>query len=391
MKTIRLFASFSSVAVLLTLALFLSDVSVKAAPEVINLPDHTVDKDEAQTIQVALLLDTSNSMDGLIEQAKSQLWSILIALSQTRKSNAAPNLEIALYEYGNDGLPASSGHVRQVLSFTQDMDEVSAALFKLTTNGGEEYCGTVIQKALKQLEWTKHPDAVRLVFIAGNEGFDQGKIPYASPCANAKERDIIINTIFCGECQQGISMYWKDGATLTNGHYNCMNHNQATTYIETPYDKELQLLNDSLNQTYVPFGDLGNTKRKLQIEQDQNASKYGKANAANRAAFKATSNYNNASWDLVDAVNENEAILEESEALPESISSLSIEERKAKIKSLETQRSLVNASIQDISKKRQEYIAEQKTKNQLSKETDLEASILKAIQAQAAKKGFKTN
>ncbi|MBV6652737.1 MAG: hypothetical protein KI786_03225, partial [Mameliella sp.] len=129
MKTIRLFASFSSVAVLLTLALFLSDVSVKAAPEVINLPDHTVEKDEAQTIQVALLLDTSNSMDGLIEQAKSQLWSILIALSQTRKSNAAPNLEIALYEYGNDGLPASSGHVRQVLSFTQDMDEVSAALF----------------------------------------------------------------------------------------------------------------------------------------------------------------------------------------------------------------------------------------------------------------------
>ncbi|MEZ5022383.1 MAG: hypothetical protein R2728_03810 [Chitinophagales bacterium] len=28
-------------------------------------------------IQIALLLDTSNSMDGLIEQAKGKLWSIV--------------------------------------------------------------------------------------------------------------------------------------------------------------------------------------------------------------------------------------------------------------------------------------------------------------------------
>ena len=29
------------------------------------------------SIQIALLLDTSNSMDGLIDQAKSQLWSVV--------------------------------------------------------------------------------------------------------------------------------------------------------------------------------------------------------------------------------------------------------------------------------------------------------------------------
>ena len=104
--------------------------------------------DGPQRMQVALLLDTSNSMDGLIEQAKSQLWSILVTLSQTRKDGKAPKLEMALYEYGNDGLPAVSGHVRQVLPFTSDMDEVSDALFQLTTNGGQEYCGTVIQKSL---------------------------------------------------------------------------------------------------------------------------------------------------------------------------------------------------------------------------------------------------
>jgi len=32
---------------------------------------------KAPTVQLALLLDTSNSMDGLIDQAKTQLWKIV--------------------------------------------------------------------------------------------------------------------------------------------------------------------------------------------------------------------------------------------------------------------------------------------------------------------------
>ena len=38
-------------------------------------------KKNKQTIKVALLLDTSNSMDGLINQAKAQLWEIVNELS----------------------------------------------------------------------------------------------------------------------------------------------------------------------------------------------------------------------------------------------------------------------------------------------------------------------
>jgi len=62
-----------------------------------------------QTIQVALLLDTSNSMDGLINQAKAQLWEIVNQLSYAKCRTVNPNLEIALYEYGNDGLSSREG------------------------------------------------------------------------------------------------------------------------------------------------------------------------------------------------------------------------------------------------------------------------------------------
>ena len=50
-------------------------------------------------IKIALLLDTSSSMDGLIEQAKSQLWKLVNELSKFNYQNEKPELEIALYEY----------------------------------------------------------------------------------------------------------------------------------------------------------------------------------------------------------------------------------------------------------------------------------------------------
>src|SRR5689334_21014806 len=53
-----------------------------------------------QKIQVALLMDTSSSMDGLIEQAKSQLWSIINELATAEYEGTKPSIEIALYHYG---------------------------------------------------------------------------------------------------------------------------------------------------------------------------------------------------------------------------------------------------------------------------------------------------
>lgn len=150
-------------------------------------------------IRVALLLDTSNSMDGLIDQAKAQLWEIVNELSYAKCRGQRPNLEIALYEYGNDNLNAREGYLRKILAFTNDLDDVSKELFSLTTNGGSEYCGTVINASLEQLDWGNDADDLKMIFIAGNEPFTQGKINYKDAAAQAKEKDVVVNTIFCGD------------------------------------------------------------------------------------------------------------------------------------------------------------------------------------------------
>src|SRR3954464_16034118 len=72
-------------------------------------------------VQVAVLLDVSNSMDGLIGQAKAQLWNMVSVLGKATCDNVAPDVEIALYEYGRPTNDAKAGYVKQINYFTRDL------------------------------------------------------------------------------------------------------------------------------------------------------------------------------------------------------------------------------------------------------------------------------
>ena len=343
-------------------------------------------KPNKQYIKVALLLDTSNSMDGLIDQAKAQLWDIVNELSYAKCGNNKPNLQIALYEYGNDRLNGDEGYIRQVLAFSNDLDDISKKLFSLTTNGGNEYCGQVIQTSLNQLSWGNNPDDLKLVFIAGNEPFTQGKVNYKDASVNAKEKDVVINTIFCGDYNQGISSKWKDGAQLTNGDYIAINHNQKTIHIASPYDDDILLLNSQLNGTYVAYGKKGENKMAEQVQQDTNASVYGYANAVKRSVSKSSHFYKNTSWDLVDAVELNEVIVEdiEEEALPNELKGMSKEKLKTYISDKQKERKAIQEKIQELNLKRTKYISEKSSRVK----NGLENAMTKAIKTQAKKKNY---
>ena len=126
-------------------------------------PGMLEDSTSAPQVQIALLLDTSSSMDGLLEQTKRQLWTVVNAFQNARREGRSARLQIALYEYGNDGLSAEGGYLRQVLPLTTDLDRVSEQLFALKTRGGDEFCGQVIQKATQQLEWSKDRKDLKLI------------------------------------------------------------------------------------------------------------------------------------------------------------------------------------------------------------------------------------
>src|SRR3954465_7497488 len=76
-------------------------------------------------VQIAILLDTSNSMDGLIAQAKTQLWNVVNEFVRARKDGRPPAIQVALFEYGKNSLPSDEGYVRLILPLTDDLDRVS--------------------------------------------------------------------------------------------------------------------------------------------------------------------------------------------------------------------------------------------------------------------------
>ncbi len=339
-------------------------------------------------IQLCLLLDTSNSMDGLINQAKSQLWQIVNDLSRMRKHGENIRLEVALYEYGNNDLPASSGYIRQVVPFTGDLDRISEALFSLDTNGGSEYCGHVIGSSLNQLQWNSSPEGLKMIFIAGNEPFAQGSVDYAVACRWAAEKRIAVNTIFCGDYREGIMTYWKHGADLGGGSYFAIDSDRETMGIPTPYDDDLVKLNSRLNTTYVPYGSMGRASYERQEAQDMNAAKLSAPVSAARASTKGSNLYKASGWDLVDAMEEkkvNPNQLKKDE-LPEALRAMNPAQIDAYVLQKGKERREVKAQIVELGRKRDAFIV-QKQKESGGDKT-LGSVIQKNIRTQAEAKHF---
>ncbi len=341
-----------------------------------------------QKIQVALLMDTSSSMDGLIEQAKSQLWKIVNELATAEYQGTKPTIEIALYHYGNSGLSQSSQYIQQVLPFTSDLDKVSEELFKLSTNGGDEYCGAVINDATLNLKWSESNEDLKLIYIAGNEPFTQGKVDYKKACRDAIAKGIVVNTIYCGGESEGINSNWKDGALLADGEYISINMNEATVYVQTPFDTTLIRLNNELNSTYVFYGETGIMAAANQKAQDDNSKKYSESNAAERTVSKAGSGYMNATWDLVDKSKEKDFDIKsvKKDELPLEMRDMDEESKVKYVEEKSAEREKIKTEINDINKQRQAYIDEQNSLNK--NENSLDAAVINSVRNIAEKKNY---
>ena len=339
------------------------------------------------TVQIAILLDTSGSMEGLIEQAKTQLWKIINELARSKRDGESINLQVALYEYGKSSIPAEEGYIRMIIPLSTDLDKISDELFKLQTNGGDEYCGEVIQSAVTGLQWSKSNDELKIIVIAGNEPFTQGDVDYRTACKAAISNGIIINTIFCGNMQEGINTNWKDGADLADGKYMNIDHNQQIVHINAPQDAEIALLGAELNNTYLAYGGEGENKKELQAEQDSNSYNLGSGVMAERAVAKASSQYRNASWDLVDAEEEGEVNLDEMdvEDLPEEMKNLNTGERKEYIEKKRKERADIQEKINQLNEERRNYIAEKTL--ELNSNT-FDSALIEAIKEQAKSKNY---
>jgi len=340
-------------------------------------------------IQIALLLDTSNSMDGLIGQAKSQLWTLVNELGEGKKHGQTPIIELALYEYGNSNISVSKGYIRQVLSLTTDLDDVSEKLFALSTDGGQEYAGEVLTKSLDELEWSDGKDDMKLIIIAGNEPFTQGTVTWQSACERAKQGGVIIDTIHCGDTDVGIRTGWKEAADCAGGIYMTINQDEKYVHVPSPWDDTLIDLNKKLNDTYFGYGASGAHLKERQAVQDSNAASMNKGAQISRLRAKSQPGYSNESWDIIDAYKKDQSgVLSLSdEEMPEELKGKTAGERKTFIETKQVERTDIQKQIAELGQKQKNYVVEKR--KEMSETKTLDNIMVTAVRKQASETGFK--
>ncbi len=341
---------------------------------------------ERRAVDVVICLDTSGSMEGLLDSARARIWDVVNELAKMRPT---PELRVGLLSFGTDQATEREGFIVQHLDLTDDLDSVYSKLMLLTIGGGEEYVGRVLNKAIDGMSWSRNRDALRVIFVAGNESADQGAESHDFRIATraARNRGIIVNALYAGNREQGVVERWPELARGGEGNFSAIDPARGTIQIATPQDERLRQLNGLLNTTYLPYGPRGRDGLANQVAQDGNASRLGVESCSSRIVAKGGALYTNASWDLVDATRTEgfdwDALpLAE---LPKELRSMTREQRVASVEAMRKQRESIQTEIQRVSRERETFI-----RNALAAEaTSLGNAMRQAIREQAIAKGFK--
>jgi hypothetical protein len=343
------------------------------------------------TVQIAIVLDTSSSMSGLINQARSHLWAMVDDMGRmTRVVNGKTRgvrVELALFEYGHQALPEKAGFMRQVLPLTTDLDRVSEELHRLATNGGDEYAGQAIELATTSLQWSTDPAALKFVFLAGNESFDQGPVSAKVAMAAAQAKDITVQLIHCGSDEPT----WAAAATLAHTDLMTIDQNHVARHIAAPQDAEILQLGAQLNDTYVAYGAQGGAAKARQEKADASSARISPKVALERAQLKRKASYSNEYWDVVDAVNKDGDFLSKTaEAdLPAELQGKSLEDKRRIVAGKAAARAELKAKLGKLEAERNTYLAKERAKQQGPEVRSLETEMMKSAKKKATAKGYK--
>jgi len=304
-------------------------------------------------VEVVFCLDTTGSMGGLIEGAKQKIWSIA---NQIVRGEPTPELRIGLIGYRDYG----DAYVTRVFPLNDDLDGVYEDLMSFRADGGgdtPEHVNRALHDAVHRISWSEDRETLKLIFLVGDcpphMDYDDGYL-YWDICMEAVTRDIIINTVQCGDYHETVA-YWQEIARLGEGKYAAVAQEGGMSVVDTPFDAELARLNALLEETVIPYGSV--SRRTEYEDRREKVKSMAPSLAAERAAYKSTDT-GMGSYDLIDALKEGLVELEKlkDRDLPEGFRGLSLEEKRAYLADVEQKREDLMKRIAALSAERGSYI-----------------------------------
>ena len=286
-------------------------------------------------------------MDGLIDGARQQLWD---TVAQLGRSPNHPTLRVGLISYGNTGYDAAPGWVRAGQRSDRGPRRRLRQALRPAHRRRRGVRGPRDARGRLTASWEQGQGTRRMLVVAGNEPANQDpQIPLARALVEARERGIVVSTIYCGSESNGEAGLWRNLAQQGGGQFAAIDHNTAVAVATPGGLRAGAALGQALNRTYVSYGRAGAARAQNQALQDSNAGALGAPAAATRAVAKSSALYRNSDWDLVDASKDGKLASIKEEDLPEELRRLPAPERADWLSRKSAERAEIQRRITDLS------------------------------------------
>ncbi len=318
-----------------------------------------------QNIEVAFVLDTTGSMAGLIDGAKRKIWSIANTIVDV---NPDAEIRMALVAYRDRG----DEYVVKSYDMSADVQGLYGKLIKLEADGGgdtPESVNEALDEAVRKLQWTKGDATKRIIFLVGDAPphMDYPNAPlYPDVLKRAKADGITVNTVQAGD-DPDTTKVWREIAQLGHGRYLAIPQDGGQiTVIETPFDNEIILIQNKIDETVLPYGS-GSKQAEMSEKMSAKAAAPASVKVDNSRYYSKKGGAKEVvtgGGDLVADVKNGAQKLDavKDEELPEVLRGKSATEKQALLDETSQKRSKLEQDMADLVAKRDAYIAGQAKK-----------------------------
>ena len=333
------------------------------------------------TVEVVFCLDTTGSMTGLIDGAKSKVWAIC---NQILNGRPMPALKVGLVAFRDKG----DEYVTKVYDLRDDLDEVHADVQTFVATGGgdtPEAVNQALDDAVNKISWSRDPNTLKILYLVGDapphmDYLDDVKYPHT--CAVAAKRGILINTIQCGN-DADCTRYWKDICEQGKGAYVAIPQGGGFKGISTPFDRRLAEINAELARGTIVFGDP--TKREIDLKKAKGVESLSAEVASDRAGYLAKEG-RVARYDLLEAIRAGKCTLASipSQQLPAELQKMTPKRLGEHLERLADKRAKLLDEARDLDRQRGTHTRREMDKNKDS----FDAQVLLMLRKQTSRRIF---
>ncbi len=338
-------------------------------------------------MELVFVVDTTGSMGGLIEGAKSKIWSIV---NEIVTAKPQPEIRIGFVAYRDKG----DAYVTQVHPLTDDLDAAFATLQTFKAQGGgdlPEHVSAGLHEAVSGIEWkaggSTDSALYQVIFLVGdcpphtdyNDGFD-----YKAEADKAAARGIFVNAIRCGTNAETETV-WLDIAKRGLGNYFTLAQTGGVVNVPTPFDEKMVKLGAGLELTTVARRGRENERSLSLAAAGIDGAKYvngapilgdiptigglfrektGVSNMIARQSFNYKSGQIYAAFDLVTEVINGRAIEEiKADEWPTEWEKKSLDEKRQMLETQIAERKKLKAQLTELETQRNAFLKAELEKN----------------------------